>query len=141
MSIRRSERAAFPPREAPAVVFTHDSKSNGQDRRRTLRIGGVPHRASTWRRAARTLFYYDGGGGEVGPLLSGSMQETCAGFAAAAAAADVVAHCWMKTRHRPRHVGQGGVRFHFGGKSAHFACCVARSGHSLVTFSSRSRDS
>lgn len=53
----------FPLCEAPAVVFTDDSKSNSQDRRCTLRIGDVPLCASSWRRAAaaaaRCLFYYD----------------------------------------------------------------------------------
>lgn len=43
--------------EAPAVLFTDDSKSNSQDRRCTLRIGDVPLCACTWRRATRSVFY------------------------------------------------------------------------------------
>lgn len=57
--------------------FTDDSRSTSQDRRRTLRIGDVPLCASSWRRAARSVFYYESGGGEVGSLLSAQHQKTC----------------------------------------------------------------
>ncbi|KAI9514104.1 hypothetical protein NQZ68_036165 [Dissostichus eleginoides] len=66
------ERAAFPLCE----VFTDDSSSRSQDRRCTLRIGKVPLCASSWRRAARSVFYYESGGGEEeGSLLSGTIKN------------------------------------------------------------------
>lgn len=53
---------------------TSGGSTHGQNKRCTLRIGDVPLCASTWRRSALSVFYYDSEGGGVGSLLWGNIQ-------------------------------------------------------------------
>lgn len=115
VSIRRSEREAFLLCEAPAVLFTHDSKSNSQYKRRTLRIGDVPLRASTWRRSTRSLSYYDSKGGGGGIIIIRQRPQN--------PARDLLPLLVMKHVGRPTTVLF--LFFSLLGESAHFGCALS----------------